>query len=110
MQNTLSHEHRLHNLPSHVSEAVITALEAVKQLRVVDAKLLENRGLQIVDMHGILRNIVTKIISRTVTDPWLDSCPCHPNCKAPRVMVAPVIVGCQFALRVIGAPKFATPH
>ena len=45
----------LHHLAMHVGEAVVAALEAVGQLRVVEAEQVQDRRLQIVDVDSVLR-------------------------------------------------------
>src|SRR4051794_21312843 len=46
------HQYAFHDVPMHVGEAVVAALVFIGELRVIDAKQVEDRGLQVVDVDG----------------------------------------------------------
>src|SRR5689334_3335138 len=52
----------LDHFPMHVGEPEVPALKAIRELRVVDAEEMENRRLQVVDRHGIGRDVVAEVI------------------------------------------------
>lgn len=51
----------------HVGEPVVTPLEAEGQPLVVDAQLVERRGLKIVNMDRILDDVVAELVGTPVT-------------------------------------------
>ena len=66
-------------------------------------------GLEIMHMHGILRDVVTEFIGFTVAGAGLDAAACHPVGEAAWVMIAPISGGAGLALAVSGAAKFTAP-
>lgn len=47
-----SRQNILHHVPMHIGQPEAAALVFERELRVVDAELVEDRGLQVVHMHG----------------------------------------------------------
>ena len=47
--------YRDHDIPVHIRQPEIAALEAIGQLRVVEAEQVQNGGVQIVDVDFVLR-------------------------------------------------------
>ena len=72
----------------HVGQAVVAALEAGRQLRVVEAELLQDRRLQVVDVDGVLGRREAEFVGRSVVEPPLDPGPRQPDAEAVRVVVA----------------------
>ena len=87
----------------------MAALELVRQLLVVDAQAVQNRGLQIVDVHRIRDDVVAEVVGLAVRDAGLDAAAGHPHGEAARMMIAAVVVVRQLALAVDGAAEFAAP-
>ena len=50
------------NVACHVGEAIISALEAIGQPRVVDSHLVENGRVQVVDMNGVGNRVVPELV------------------------------------------------
>lgn len=71
----------------------MSALKFERELRVIDTEQMQDRGVQVMNMHWIARDVVTEVVGLTDADTGLDSCTCQPNREAARMMVATVIVG-----------------
>ena len=52
----------------HVGQAVVAALEAVGQLRVVEAEQVQDRGLQVVDVDLVLGDAEAEFVGLAVRD------------------------------------------
>ena len=78
--------------------------------RVVNAQLVQDRRIQITDVHGVVRNVVAEVIRLAVGDATLYAATCHPNGEATRVVVATVVGLGEFALAVNRTPEFTTPN
>ena len=59
------------NVAGHIRQAEIAAAVTVGQLCVIEAEQMQNRGMQIVDVHGILDRLETKLVGRSVVMPPL---------------------------------------
>jgi hypothetical protein len=53
----LSREQLLHHLPRHVGKAELAALGLVGELEVIEAQEVQNRGVQVVDVHEIFGDV-----------------------------------------------------
>src|SRR5436309_15749754 len=93
----------------HVRQAKITPLEAERQLRVLDAETVEDRGVENVDVYRIVDNVVTIVVGFAVADAALDAAAGQPHAKAAAVMIAAVIRFRQGALAVNGASELPSP-
>ena len=102
-------QYRLHDISVHVGEPVMAALIFEGQLRVVDAKEVQNRSVQIVDVDGVGRDVVGKIIGLAERETWFNSSAGEPNGETAGMMVAAVVFGGERALAVDGAAEFAAP-
>ena len=65
------------NLAENIRQAVITPLETVIQVLMIEAKQVEDRGLEIVHMDGVLRDTEAKIVTFSVGDTPLEPTACH---------------------------------
>ena len=57
----------------HVGQAEIAALEAVGQLLVVDAQAMQQRGVEVVNVHRLLGDVVREIVGLAVGNDTLKS-------------------------------------
>ena len=55
-------EYFFHNFPVHIGQPIVPALESEREFGVIDAELVENGGLQVVDVYGILGHVVTDVV------------------------------------------------
>ena len=104
-----SRQDRLDDLSVDVGQAVVAALELVRQPRVVDAQAVQDRGVQVVDVDRVLGDVVAEVVGLAVGDPGLDAAAGQPDGEAAGMVVAAVVVGGQRALAVDGAAEFAAP-
>ena len=76
----------------------------------VDAQKVKHRGVEIVDVHAILHDVVAVFVGLAVRRARLHAAAGHPDSEAPRVMIAAeVAAGFVEALAVVGAAKLAAP-
>lgn len=93
------------NDPScHPGEARIQPLEPEGQASVLNSHKMEHGGMQVMNMHGILHSVVSKLISRPIADPRLDTSAGQEHGE-PLDMVIP-----STSLRHRSPTKFATPQ
>src|SRR5262245_28245152 len=93
----------------HVSQPVVPSLEPVCQLRVIKAELVQDRGLQIMNMRLPLGDEVTEIVGRADVGPTLNAAACHEDGKAMRVMVATKELRAIALFVERRSPEFAPP-
>src|SRR5262245_1319274 len=60
-------------------------------------------------MNAVRRDVVAQIIRRAVSHAGAHAAACHPRRETARMMVTPVIILGQFALRVARATELAAP-
>ena len=65
--------------------------------------------MKVVNMNTVLGNVITKFIGGSMRRARFDAAAGHPDSKTAWVVVSSVVVRCQFALRIRGAPKFTAP-
>ena len=82
----------------HIGQTKIAPRITVGQPLVVQAKQMQHRGMEIVNVHGVLRNIETKLVTLAVTDTWLDAPARHPDRKTARMVVPPVSISVENTL------------
>src|SRR5437868_7127557 len=112
-------------MPVHVCEPKAPALISIAQPLMVNPELVENCGLEIMDMDGagyelaFLRmqnlavgvgNVVTVIVRPAVSNAGFGAASGHPNAETARMMIATVIILREFALGITRAPEFAAPN
>src|SRR5438105_1552505 len=85
---TVSRQQRFHHLAADVGQAEIAALETIGQPLVIEAEEVQERGLEVVDVHGIFGDVVAKIVRLAEGDAALDAAAGQPDRIATRVMVA----------------------
>ena len=85
--------HLVNHPAADVGQAVIASLESVGELFVIDSHQVQNRGVQIVDMYGILCRVVAEVIRLTDRRTASDTATSHPNGEGILVMVTPGSIG-----------------
>src|SRR5207249_8529669 len=88
------------HLAGNVSKPEVTALELLGQPLVVDAEAIEDGSLQVVDVHGVLDDVVAVIVGLAMADAGLHSAARHPHAEAARMMVAAVVRRRERALAI----------
>jgi hypothetical protein len=76
----------------HIRQSEISSLEAVHQPGVINPQCLQNGRMQVVYVHGVLHNVVGKVVSFSPGHSWSDTATGHPHGEAPRVVIATVII------------------
>src|SRR4051794_20308323 len=66
---TTSGEDALDDLAVHVGEAEVAARVAVGEPGVVQAHQVEDRGVEVVDMHGVFGHAVAQLVGAAVAEP-----------------------------------------
>src|SRR5262245_17192155 len=88
---TQSGQEGLHHLAVHVGQAEVAALEAVGQLRVVEAQEVKDRRVQVVDVYLVLDNVEAQLVRGADGLAPLDPAPGQPHGEGVRVVVAAVV-------------------
>jgi len=92
-----------------VCQPIISPLKLVGKLFVIDPQYSQNGRLQVMNMDGIFRDIVSVLVRFPESNPLLDARTSHPNRKTTRMMVPSLIGGSELALRIVGPAEFAAP-
>ncbi len=66
--------------------------------------------MQVVDMDGILGNIVTEVVRRSVSHARFDTAARHPDRKAPWMVIASVVRLGKLSLAVDCTSEFPAPN
>src|SRR5690348_2712002 len=66
------------DVPAHVGQPEMTALEFVSQFGVIDAQAVEHRGVQIVHVHAILDHVVAEVVRLSMREAAFHAASCHP--------------------------------
>ncbi len=90
-------------------EAIVSAVETVGELLVVESKEMESGGIQIMNVNRIADNVVGEIIGFAVGESAANTCPRHPDRIAAGVVISSVVVVGQRALGIDGAPELSSP-
>src|SRR6187402_3111497 len=90
-------------------EFLIKSLELECELVVIEAEEVEHGCMEVPDMHGVLHDVVGKIIRLAEAHPGLHASTGHPHREATRMMIPPIVVRSQYALRINSPAEFAAP-
>src|SRR4051812_44867508 len=93
-----------------VGQPEVASLESVSQALVIQAKAMEDGGVEVVDVNRVFRDVVTEIVGLPVRDPRFDAAAGHPHRIIAAMMIAAVVVLLDLALTINGASKFAAPE
>src|ERR1051325_7832653 len=104
----LSEEGLLHHA-MNIGQPVVPALEFEGELLMVEPELVQDRGVEVVDVDAVLDDVIRIIIGLPVRVAAFDAGAGQPDAEAARVVVAPVIVLGERTLRIDGPPELATP-
>ena len=107
--NTNLRKERPDDVALDVREAIPTSLVLEGQPLVVDAEQVEQRGLEVVDVHRVAHDVVPELVGLAVRDAALHAAAGHPDRERSRMVIPPVVVDRQLALRVVGAAELAAP-
>ena len=86
-------QHSLDELAVDVGEAEIAALVFVGEPRVVDAEEMQDRGVEVVDVDAVGRDVVAEVVGGSNGGARLDASSRRPKGEAAGVMIAAVVGG-----------------
>src|SRR5438477_12941179 len=87
-----SDEDAFDDFAMNVSEAKVATLKTVGEFFVIDAEAMQDCGIQVMDGHGILDDVVTKVVGLPVADARPDTAAGQPDRVTAAMMIAAVIV------------------
>src|SRR6266567_789627 len=90
-------------------QLLIEPLELVSELVVIDAETVQDGGIEVAHMYGILDDVIAIVVCLAIGDSGPYAAARHPRGKATRMMIAAVVFRRQPALAVNGAAEFAGP-
>ena len=96
-------------LPVHVGQPEVAALEPNVSRSWSMPRQCEDRGVEVVDVDGVLDDVVAEVVGLAVDDAGLDAAAGHPHGEAAAVVVAAVVVAGQRALAVDRPAELAAP-
>src|SRR5437763_1116303 len=70
---------------------------------------MQDGRVQVVDVDGILADVVAVVIGFAMGDSRLDTAARHPNGEAARMMIAAIVLGLQRTLAVNSSAKLSAP-
>ena len=73
-------------------EPHVQALEFEGQAAMIDAQAVQDRGVEVVNVDGVLDDVVTEVVGLAVDDAGLDAPAGEPDGEALGMMVAAVVV------------------
>ena len=76
----------------------------------VDPAQMEDRSVEIIQVHRPFRDIITEVVGLPDADAAFHTSACHPHAKIARMMIAPVVGLGEGPLRINGPPEFTPPH
>src|SRR5262249_17539743 len=94
----------------HVRQPEIAALEAVGQLRVIEAEAMQNGGVQVVDVDFVPHDVEAEFVGLADGDAGPDAAAGQPDSEGLRVMVAAQLAS-ELGVRLDqwSASEFAAP-
>src|SRR5258707_14414214 len=101
-----SREDWFHDFAADIGEAEVAALELEREPRVIDAEQVQDRRVEIVNVHRIAHDVVAKIVRLAVQRAAAHAAAREPDGKAAPVMIAPVVRRLELALAVSRAAEF----
>src|SRR5215471_18214390 len=75
----------------------------------IDTQAMKNRRVQVVHMHGVLRDVIAVIVCFAKADSRLYAGAGQPHSKATRMMIAPIVICGELSLAVDRSPELAAP-
>ena len=79
----------MNHIPINIRQPEITALKPIRQFGVIDAHLIEDGGVQVMDLNGIFDHVITQLVGLAKRDTSLDTPAGQPHTESPRVVIAP---------------------
>lgn len=99
----------MYNISGNICQAVPASLEFISKPLMVDAQDVHEGGLEIVNVHMVVDDIVSKLVGSAHGEAFFYPAPGHEYGVALGVVVPAKIVGGELSLGIIGTPEFSTP-
>jgi len=90
----------------HAGEALVKALETVGEAFVVDAEAVEEGGIEVADVDGLVGDVVAKVVGFAVGGATFYTATGQPHAEAAAMVVAAIA---EFALTVGSTAEFTSP-
>ena len=87
-----------------VGQPEVTTRMAERQSLVVKPECVQQRGMEVVHVHGILDGMKSEVIRRSISETTFDSSASHPHRECRRMMIATVTILDRWR-----SPKFRAP-
>ena len=88
----MSGQHGLHHFSVHIRQAESSSLMLEGQAFMVEAHAVQDRRIQIVNVHRILNDVVSVVVSLTEHMPATDAAAGKPHGDASTVVVSAIVV------------------
>src|SRR3546814_15448958 len=75
----------------------------------IEPKLVQYGSMEIMNMHGVFDDVVTKLIGFPIDEPGFDPTTGHPHRKGPGMVVPTVTIKFQVSLTIVGTSKLTAP-
>ena len=93
----------------YICEAKAPPLMFEGQSLMIDTEQVQDSRLEVVYVYGFINYVISKFIGLSIRSTCIDTAAGHPACEAARMVVPAVVICCEPALAVVGAPKFSAP-
>ena len=103
-------EDLFNHLAVNVREAILAALEAVGEGFMVDAELVKDSCLDIMNVDWVFYYVESEVVRNPVNVPFLDSSSSHPHRKGLPMVIASVGIRLGIALSVDRSSEFTSPN
>ena len=74
-------------------KSLIESLESIGEPFVVDAQLMQDRGVEVAYLNWVLCNFVSKFVRLPVSDATFDATTCHPDGEGILLVIATAFRG-----------------
>ena len=93
----------------HIGQAEVAALVLVGELLMINTELVEQRGVEVVHVHGILDDVVAVVIGLAVSNSPFEAAAGYPGGETQGVVITAEALRVVVALAVVGAAKLTRP-
>src|SRR5690606_18160370 len=98
-----------HNMAVDIGEAIVTTLAAKGEAFVIQSKLVQQRGVQIVDVYRVAGHVVAIVVCLAVGQSRFDAAAGQHHRKAAAMVIAAIVFARESTLTIGGASEFAAP-
>src|ERR1700733_11845067 len=79
------------NVACQVGQSIVASTIVIGELGVVDAELIKNCRVDVVDMRGLFDRLPAEIVCGTVSKPLLEAAPCEPHRESVWIVIPTVV-------------------